>query len=128
MQVGPPTGQDLAIIDRYRPVTGHDAEQLRLLSPFPATDAGANRVGHRNRLTRAACTARSASRLLSQDGSRVLMGLKHPTFAVSRGALAGWEVQPPLWLEGPTDPDGPTIQERIPNALQGPQRLAVDAF
>jgi hypothetical protein len=60
MQVGPPTGQDLAIIDRYRPVAGHYAEQLRLLSPFPATDAGANRVGHRNRLTRAARTTRSA--------------------------------------------------------------------
>jgi hypothetical protein len=40
------------MIDRYRPVAGHYAEQLRLLSPFPAADAGANRLGHRNRLTR----------------------------------------------------------------------------
>jgi hypothetical protein len=53
---------------------------------------------------------------------------KPPTFAISgRHALAGWEVQPPLWLESPADPDGSTIPERIPYALESPQRLAVDA-
>jgi hypothetical protein len=50
------------MVDRYRPVTGHQPEQFRLLSPLPATNARANRGGHRNRLTgRAHSPARAAS-------------------------------------------------------------------
>jgi hypothetical protein len=51
MQIGSPTGLDLVMIDDYRPVTGHDAEQLPLLGSLSATNARANRSGHRDRLT-----------------------------------------------------------------------------
>jgi hypothetical protein len=40
------------MVDRNSTVARHYPEQLRLLGPVPATDAGANRRGHRNRLTR----------------------------------------------------------------------------
>ena len=39
------------MVDGDRPVTGHEAKQLRLLGPLPAADAGAYRLGHQNRLT-----------------------------------------------------------------------------
>jgi hypothetical protein len=45
--------------------------------------------------------------LPSHDGSRVSIELKLPAFAILRRlALARREMQPPLWLEGPSDSDG----------------------
>lgn len=39
------------MVNRYRPVMGHNAKQLPLLGSLPAPYARANRSGHRNRLT-----------------------------------------------------------------------------
>jgi hypothetical protein len=59
----------------------------------------------------------------------VLTGQKSATFAISRWlALAGWEVQPPLRLERPADACGTAGEERIPDTLEGPQRLTIDAL
>jgi len=41
---------------------------------------------------------------------------------------AGREMQPPLRLEVPTDPDGSAVQQRISYAFECPQRLTVDAL
>jgi len=71
------------MVDGDRPVTGHEAKQLRLLGPLPAADAGAYRLGHQNRLTRAGA-ARFTPRLPSQDVSRALTDRESATFAVSR--------------------------------------------
>jgi hypothetical protein len=40
------------MVDRNPTVAGNYAEKFGLLSPLSAADAGANRRGHRNRLTR----------------------------------------------------------------------------
>src|SRR5688572_11477869 len=101
MQVSPSAGQDLAMVDRNPTVPGHYAEQFRLLGPLPATDAGANRRGHRNRLTRQLTELAESRvcrltttlkcywglthpRLPSQDDSQVPLGPKAPTSASSR--------------------------------------------
>jgi hypothetical protein len=80
------------MIDRYRAVAGHYAEQLRLLSPLPATDAGANRVGHRNRLTRPRVQLVRAAfaisrRLASPDGTQTThVGRLKPARATGWGS------------------------------------------
>ena len=67
--------------------------------------------------------------LPSQDDSQLPARQNPPTFAISRGrALAGGEVQPPLWLEGPANPISSTFHQRIPYALERPQGLPIDAF
>jgi hypothetical protein len=51
MQISPAARQDLAMIDCYSPITGHDAEEPVFVVPSPAPDAGTNGRRHRNRLT-----------------------------------------------------------------------------
>jgi hypothetical protein len=64
---------------------------------------------------------RLMSRLPSQGGSRVLIEVKLPTFAIlRRQPLAGREVQPPFWLEGLADPDGSAAKKRVAYALERP--------
>jgi hypothetical protein len=64
---------------------------------------------------------RLMSRLPSQGGSRVLIAVKLPTFAISRRQpLAGREVQPPFWFEGFADPDGSAVKERVSYAFKRP--------
>jgi hypothetical protein len=46
----------------------------------------------------------------------------------SQLALAGGKVQTPLWLEGPANSDGATLEQRISYAFQRPQWLLVDTF
>ena len=127
------------MVNRYRPVMGHNAKQLPLLGSLPAPYARANRSGHRNRLTwqtvrsipnHVCVPAQSRlrirlmslmSRLPSQGGSRVLIEVKLPTFAIlRRQPLAGREVQPPFWLEGLADPDGSAAEKRVSYALKRP--------
>jgi hypothetical protein len=117
------------MVDRNSTVAGHDAEQLGLLGPLPATDAGANRCGHRNRLTRWQRAELLIPRLPSQDDSQVPLWRNPPAFAASRRkALTGWEVQPPLGPEVPANPLSSTFPQRIPYALERPQGLPIDAF
>ena len=76
------------MVDSDRSVAGHYAKQLRLLSPLPAADAGANRRGHRNRLTRTRVRLGSAafavSRwLASADGSKTTHVCRLKTARVS---------------------------------------------
>jgi len=64
------------MVDGDRPVTGHEAKQLRLLGPLPAADAGAYRLGHQNRLTLRRYGSLHAAfaisrRLASADGSGI---------------------------------------------------------
>jgi hypothetical protein len=124
------------MVDCNRPVTGHDSKQLRLLGSLSATYAGANRSGHRNRLTwartdysitdgsgrGAANGSVAASLWMSQVGWRMLGRLKLATFAISRRQVpAGREMLPPLRFEGPTDPHGSGVQQRrLSHALEGP--------
>ena len=69
------------------------------------------------------------SRLPSQGGSRVLIEVKLPTFAIlRRQPPAGREVQPPFWLEGLADPDGSAAETRVSYALKRPKRLTIDAI
>jgi hypothetical protein len=92
------------MVNRYRPVAGHNAKQLPLLGSLPAPYAGANGSGHRNRLTWQSQWSipsrgrvrfgsgpwiRLISRLPSQGGSRVLIEVKLSTFAISRRQLVG---------------------------------------
>jgi hypothetical protein len=117
------------MVDRNSTVAGHDAEQLGLLGPLPATETGANRRGHRNRLTRrnglnssdrvcrpkttpGCCCGATHSRLPSQDETR----------------LTGWEVQPPLGLEVPANPLSSTFHQGIPYARERPHGLPIDVF
>jgi hypothetical protein len=82
------------MVDRNPTVAGNYAEKFGFLSPLPAADAGANRRGHRNRLTRQQLLLR---RRLAEPPRRGMAGLdqavshdhqvchlKH-SLAVSRG-------------------------------------------
>ncbi len=71
------------MVDRNSTVAGNYAKKFGLLSPLPATDAGANRRGHRNRLTRQQLL-NSSYRLPSQDDSDALLARNPSAFAVSR--------------------------------------------
>src|SRR4249919_1420432 len=51
MQIGPSAWLDLGMVDLDAAASGDDAKQSNLLFPGPAPDAGADRRGHRNRLT-----------------------------------------------------------------------------
>jgi hypothetical protein len=69
------------MVDCYRPVTGHDSKQLRLLVPSPTPDAGAYRRGHRNRLT----WARTEYSITDGERSRSRQWVRRKvTFDVSR--------------------------------------------
>jgi hypothetical protein len=59
------------MIDGDRSVLGHNTKQLRLVTSLPAADAGANRRGHRNRLTRRSLLLPRAT-FACQDSSQVL--------------------------------------------------------
>jgi hypothetical protein len=136
MQIRSSARQDLPMVNRYRPVAGHNAKQLPLLGSLPAPYASANRSGHRIRLTwqsrwsipsrgrvrfGAGPRIRLISRLPSQGGSRVLIEVKLPTSAIlRRQLLAGRKVPPPFWLEGLADPDGSAVKERVSDALKRP--------
>jgi hypothetical protein len=86
------------------------------------------RVGHL-RTTPKCNWAPTHPRWPSQDDSQVQLGPNPPAFAISRRhALAGWGVQPPLWLERPADLFRSTRHQRIPYALERPQGLAIDTF
>jgi hypothetical protein len=65
-------------------------------------------------------------RLPSQDDSHVQLVRNPSAFAVSRRhALAGWEVQSPLWLERPAYSLSSAFHQRVPYALERPQGLAI---
>jgi hypothetical protein len=82
----------------------------------------------RTRAVRSRPWIRLISRLPSQGGSRVLIEVKLPTFAIlRRQLLAGGKVQPPFWLEGLADPDGSAVKERVSDAFKRPYRLTIDA-
>jgi hypothetical protein len=104
MQISASAGLDLAIVNGDVSVAGNDAKQSSLLFPSPAPDTGADRRGHRNRLTPwrvrsipqkrsnpSQCAARPSARLPSRDGSQVSIGLNLPAFPVLR-RLASYRV------------------------------------
>lgn len=53
---------------------------------------------------------------------------RHSLAVSGRLASAGREVQSPLWLESPADPDCSALQQGISYSLQCPERLLIDAL
>jgi hypothetical protein len=117
------------MVDRNPTVAGNYAEKFGFLSPLPATDAGANRRGHRNRLTRQQLLS-SSYRVCRPKTTPTCCWCATPPHLPSPGdtRLAGWEVPAPLWLEGPANPLSSAFHQRVPYALERPQGLSIYVF
>jgi hypothetical protein len=119
MQIGASARLDLAEIDHDDRIACHETQQSGLLFTGPASNTGAYRGGHRNRLTLlrlcgipSRAPSRVNRRLPSWDGSRGLKCHRGHSSAVLR-----WQTQ----IERAEDQVGP-VSERI--SMRQPVSLA----